>query len=437
MILTKKHLSRRTVLRGAGVAISLPFLDAMIPAGTALAKTAAKPLPRMGFFYFPHGAIQLENDNRWSPKTTGRDFEISPILKPLEGFRDHMTIVSNLRNKPAESPDPHGITPGTWLRCAPPGAPHGGTSADQIAAKHIGQSTPFPSIEVAAEGKPGPSGKAGNMFGNTISFRTPTQALPMEYNPRKLFFSLFGRGDSPAEREALMSETSSILDFTMERAAAYRQELGATDRVRLDNYLDSVREVERRVKKMQDQDLSALNLPKPPLGVQDKFPEQQKMMFDLIALAYQGNLTRIANYMMAAEASMKAYTNLGISEAFHPLSHHGGNPSKLDRLEKIQAYHSKIFADFLKQLAAMPDGDGTVLDNSILLFGSNMANSDLHNNDPLPSAVFGKGGGTIKGGQHLHYKHNTPHANLLQTLLIRAGVPAEGFGDSTGELTEI
>jgi hypothetical protein len=223
----------------------------------------------------------------------------------------------------------------------------------------------------------------------------------------------------------------------MERAAAYRQELGATDRVRLDNYLDSVREVERRVKKMQDQDLSALNLPKPPLGVQDKFPEQQKMMFDLIALAYQGNLTRIANYMMAAEASMKAYTNLGISEAFHPLSHHGGNPSKLDRLEKIQAYHSKIFADFLKQLAAMPDGDGTVLDNSILLFGSNMANSDLHNNDPLPSAVFGKGGGTIKGGQHLHYKHNTPHANLLQTLLIRAGVPAEGFGDSTGELTEI
>ena len=437
MFLTKKHLSRRTVLRGAGVAISLPFLDAMIPAATALAKTAARPLPRMGFFYFPHGAIMLENDNRWQPKTTGRDFEISPILKPLDGFREHMTIVTGLRNKPAESPDPHGITPGTWLRCAPPGAPHGGTSADQIAAQHIGQSTPFPSIEVAAEGKPGPSGKAGNMFGNTISFRTPTQALPMEYNPRKLFYSLFGKGDSPAEREALMSETSSILDFTRERAAAYRQELGASDQVTLDNYLDSVREVERRVKKMQDQDLSALHLPEPPLGVQEKFPEQQKMMFDLIALAYQGNLTRIANYMMAAEASMKAYTNLGISEAFHPLSHHGGNPDKLERLEKIQAYHSQIFADFLKQLAAMPDGDGSVLDNSILLFGSNMSNSDLHNNDPLPSAVFGKGGGTIKGGQHLHYPHNTPHASLLLTMLIRAGVPIESFGDATSELTEI
>ncbi len=437
MVIRKKHISRRTVLRGAGVSIALPFLDAMVPAGTALAKTAAKPLPRMGFFYFPHGAIMLKDDNRWSPKQTGTDFEISPILKPLDPFRSHMTIVSNLRNRPAESPDPHGITPGTWLRCVAPGGTPGGTSADQLAAQHIGQSTPFPSIEVAAEGHPGPSGKAGNMFGNTVSFRTPTQALPMEYDPRKLFYSLFGKGDSPKERKELISETSSILDFTLERAASFKTTLGAADRAAVDNYLDSVREVERRVHKMASHDLSGLNLPDPPLGVQDQFPAQQKMMFDLIALAYQGNLTRISTYMMAAEASMKAYTNLGISEAFHPLSHHGNKPDKLDRLQKIQAYHAKIFGDFLKQLAAMPDGDGTVLDNSILLFGSNMSNSDLHNNDPLPSAIFGKGGGTIKGGQHLSYPHNTPHANLLLTMLIRAGVPIEKFGDSTGELTEI
>jgi Protein of unknown function (DUF1552) len=437
MIIRKKHLSRRTVLRAAGVSIALPFLDAMVPAATALAKTAAKAEPRLGFFYFPHGAIMLDFDNRWVPKATGRDFEIPQILKPLEPFRDHMTIVSNLRNKPAESPDPHGITPGTWLRCAAPGAEHGGTSVDQVAAQHIGQSTPFPSIEVAAEGHPGPSGKSGNMFGNTISFRTPTQALPMEANPRKLFYSLFGKGDSPDERNELSAETASILDFTLERAAAFKQELAAPDRVTLDNYLDSVREVERRVQKMQQQDLSALDIPEPPLGVQESFPVQQTLMFDLIALAYQGNLTRIANYMIAAEASMKAYNNIGISEAFHPLSHHGNNPDKLNQLAKIQAYHSKIFGDFLKKLAAMPDGEGSVLDNSLLLFGSNMSNSDQHNNDPLPSALFGHCCGTVKGGQHLAYPHSTPHANLLFTMLVRAGVPAESFGDSTGELTEI
>ena len=437
MVIRKKHISRRTVLRGAGVSIALPFLDAMIPAGTALAKTTAKAAPRMGFFYFPHGAIMLENDNRWMPTKTGRDFEMSPILKPLEKFKSQMTVVTNLRNRPAESPDPHGITPGTWLRCVAPGGKPGGTTADQIAAQHIGQSTPLPSIEVAAEGHAGPAGKAGNMFGNTVSFRTPTQALPMEYDPRKLFYALFGKGDSPAERKELISEEGSVLDYTMERAASFKTVLGPSDRVVLDNYLDSVREVERRVHKMASHDLSNLKLPKPPLGVQDKFPEQQALMFDLIALAYQGNLTRISTYMMAAEASMKAYTNLGLSEAFHPLSHHGFKKEKLDKLVKIQIYHSKIFADFLTKLAAMPDGDGTVLDNSILLYGSNMANSQLHDNDPLPSAVFGHGGGTIKGGQHLHYPHNTPHANLLYTLLLRAGVPMEKFGDSNGELTEI
>ncbi|MBN1237859.1 MAG: DUF1552 domain-containing protein [Gammaproteobacteria bacterium] len=417
--------------------MALPFLEAMLPAMATRADAAAASALRMGFFYFPHGAILLDGDDRWTPAGEGRSFELSRVLRPFEPFKERLTIVSCLRNKPAESPDPHGITPGTWLRCAPPGAADGGTSADQIAARHIGQSTPFPSIEVAAEGKAGPAGAAGNAFGNTISFRTPTQGLPMEFNPRKVFFKLFGEGASPAEREAIIAETGSILDFTLETATHLRGRLGRHDVATLESYLDSVREVERRVQKIREQDLSDLDLPPPPLGVPEDFREQQTLLFDLLALAYQGDVTRIANYMMAAEASMKAYNHLGISDAFHPLSHHGNNPDSLDKLERIQTYHSEIFAEFLAKLDAMPEAEGSVLDNSILLYGSNMSNSDLHNNDPLPSAVFGLGGGTIRGGQHLLYPRNTPFANLLLTLLVRAGVPVESFADSTGELTEV
>jgi hypothetical protein len=259
----------------------------------------------------------------------------------------------------------------------------------------------------------------------------------MEANPRKLFYKLFGLGDTPEERQEIIAETGSILDFTMDRAASLRSELGAQDRVTLAEYLDSVREVERRVEKMKEQDLSHLDLPEPPLGMQADFRAQQTMMFDLIALAYQGNLTRVANYMMAAEGSMKAYTHLGITEAFHPLSHHGADPAKLDQLVTLQAYHCEIFVEFLHRLAAMPEADGTVLDDSVFLFGSNMSDSDLHNNDPLPSVLVGRGGGRFRTGQHVRYPADTPHANLLLTMLARAGVPAESFGDSTGDLTEI
>ncbi len=437
MFISKKHLTRRTLLRGAGVAVALPFLEAMLPAMATRAEAASASALRMGFFYFPHGAVLLGNDDRWTPSGEGRDFQLSPILRPFERFRDRMTVVSNLRNRPAESPDPHGIVPGTWLRCAPPGATEGGTSADQIAAQHIGQTTPFPSLEVAAEGRAGPAGAAGNSFGNTISFRTPTQALPMEFNPRRVFYSLFGLGDSPEQRRAIVDETGSILDFTREHAQALKRQLGPYDAATLDTYLESVREVERRVEVQREQDLSHLDLPDPPLGVPADFREQQTLHFDLLALAFQGDITRIANYMMAAEASMKAYTHIGISDAFHPISHHGEDPVKLDQLERIQTYHSEIFAEFLTKLDAMPEANGSVLDHSILLFGSNMSDSDLHNQNPLPSAVFGHGGGTIRGGQHLRYPANTPLANLLLTLLIRAGVPMESFADSTGELTEV
>jgi hypothetical protein len=437
MYVTKKHLSRRTVLKGAGVTLSLPLLDAMIPAATALAKTAAAPTPRMGFVYFPHGALM----DRWSPAKTGTDFEIPQILDPLKDFRKYLTIVSGCRNKPAEAPTPHAITAGTWLGCVAPAIshdPHAGTSIDQVAAKHIGQSTPFPSLEVSTEGDGGPCDPAyGCAYGYTIAFRTPTQPLPMESNPRKVFFQLFGQGSSDAERAEIVSETGSMLDAVMEKASALKSELGTRDKVMLAEYMDSVREVERRIQKKKSSDLSNLKLPPVPVGVPDNFEDHINIMFELMALAYQADLTRVTTFMMAKEVSMRTYNNLGISEAFHPLSHHQNNPAKMDKLAKIQNYHSKLFAKFVKRLSDMPDGDGSMLDHSILLYGSNMSNSNLHNHDPLPSAVVGGAYGKIKGGQHLQYKQNTPLANLLLTLLDRAGVPADKFGDSTAMMTEI
>ena len=438
MFITKKHLSRRTVLRGVGASIALPLLDAMIPAATALAQTAAKPLPRLGFIYFPHGAIM----DRWSPAKTGNDYVTTPILKPLEPYRDRLTIVSGLRNKPAESSNPHGIMAGTWLGCVSPEnagtVPDAGVTADQLAARHLNQDVAFPSIELAGEGGGTPCDKGkGCGYGSTISFRTPTQPLPMENNPRTIFYRLFGQGDNEAERKAIARESGSILDLVADQAGRLERDLGGQDRAMLHDYLDSVREIERRTAKAQDNTKAALKLPDAPLGVLEDFNEQLNMMFELIALAYQANLTRVANFMMAKEVSMRTYNNLGIADAFHPLSHHQNDPEKMNRLVTIQAYHTTVFARFLKRLASMPDGDGSMLDHSILLFGSAMSNSDLHNNDPLPAAILGRGCGRIKGGQHLKFSQDTPFANLLVTILNRAGVPTEKLGNSTGEFAAV
>jgi hypothetical protein len=437
MFITKKHLSRRTVLRGVGATLALPLLDAMIPAATALANTAAAPMPRMGFIYFPHGAIMA----RWSPKEAGTAFDIPQILKPLEPYRNSMTIVSGLRNKAGESPAPHAIIAGTWLSCvAPPvsQAPHGGVSADQIAAQHIGQDTALPSLELAGEGGGGACDPSfGCSYSGTISFRTPTQPLPMENNPRKAFYKLFGQGDTAGERHAIVDETQSLLDFVRASASDLQRELGARDRAMMNDYLDSVREVERRVQKMQAKENSGILLPDAPTGVSEDFGKQLDTMFELLALAYQGNVTRITTFMIAKEVSMRTYNQIGVSDAFHPLSHHQNDPAKLDRLAKIQTYHTEAFARFVKRLQATPDGDGNLLDHSILLYGSNMSNSDLHNNDPLPAVVLGRGYGRIKGGQHLHYPQDTPFANLLVTLLDRAGVPVRSVGNSTGQFSEV
>ncbi|HUK01996.1 MAG TPA: DUF1552 domain-containing protein [Steroidobacteraceae bacterium] len=439
MFITKKHLSRRTVLRGVGATIALPLLDAMIPARTALAATAAAPQMKMGFIYFPHGAIM----DRWTPAGVGKDFKLSPILEPLAPFQSKLIVVSNLGNRPGESAAVHAIVPGTWLSCVHPREsqdPFGGVTIDQMAAQKIGQDTPLPSLEVATEsgGGGGACDRAyGCSYSGTISFRTPSTPLPMENNPRNLFQRLFGRGDTPAERKALGDQYDSILDMVSEDAASLKGRLAPADRVVLSDYMESVREIERRVQKMEAQDLSQLKLPAVPLGIPERFEEQQGLMFDMIALAWQANLTRIATMMMAAEVSNMTYNFIGVPDAFHPVSHHQGDPTKIEKLVKIQHYHTEKFAKFLQRLADTPDGDGSILDHAILLYGSNMSNSNAHDQYPLPTAIVGGGCGKIRGGQHLKYPEHTPLANVHLTLLNRAGVPVEKVGDSSGEISEI
>jgi hypothetical protein len=439
MFITKKYLHRRTFLRGAGAMIALPLLDAMIPAGTALANTAARPLTRLGFVYFPHGAIM----EKWTPTAEGSNFELSPILEPLKPFQKQLTVISGLGNRPGESQAVHAIVPATWLSCTHPKQgqdPNMAVTADQIAAKYIGQDTPLPSLEIATEA-PGGGGACDRDYGcnysGTIAFRTASTPLPMEYSPHKLFQRLFGRGDSPAERKELVQEQASILDMVSEDASALQRTLGVRDRAMLSDYLETVRELERRVQKTQAQDLSHLKLPNVPVGTPDSFDQTMNLMYDMALLAYQANLTRIMNFMVAAEVSGRTYNNIGVPDAFHAVSHHANDPAKKDKLVKIQHYHTQVLAKFLTKMANTPDGDGSLLDHSIILYGSNMSNSDRHNQFPLPTAFIGGGCGKVKGGQHLRYPDHTPLANALLTMLDRAGVPVEALGDSTQKFAEV
>ncbi len=427
MFLTRKHLSRRTVLKGAGASIALPLLDAMIPAGTAVAATAAAPSPRLGFVYFPHGALQ----DQWQPTKVGRDFDFPFIIEPLEPLRDHVTIVSGLRNKGGESPSPHGIVEETWLNCVhlrernpKTGV---GVTVDQLAARHLTKHTTLPSMELCAEP------------GGMISFRTPTQPLPMEGNPRKVYFSMFGQGSTNAERQAILNTTTSLLDYVRDASASLNRKLDAADRTRVSNYLDSVRAVEKRVQKLEQSSASLKDLPAAPIGAPDDFRELLDVQFEMFALAWETSRTNVVTLKMVEEASMRTYPWLGVHEAFHPTSHWGGFPERIANLRLIQNYHTKVFAKFVQRLKNTPDGDGSLLDHAIILFGSNMANSDAHNQDPLPQALIGRGGG-LRGNQHLHYPQDTPHANILVTMLERAGIPAhefEKFADSTGPFSEV
>jgi hypothetical protein len=438
MFLTKKHISRRAMLRGLGYGVGLPFLDAMVPAATALAQTAAAPKARMGFFYLPHGAIMKD----WTPDTVGADFDFKPILKPFEPFRNHVTVVSGLDNKPARSSAVHAITPGTWLTCTPPrrsNAPFIGISADQVAAKMIGQDTALPSIEVATEEKGGSAacdGTYGCSIGNTISFSSPTSPLPMEFSSKKFFAKLFGEGSNDQERALIANDYKSLLDMVREETSTLKRGLGAADIAMLDNYLDSVREIERRVQNLKERDMSRYELPELPVGIPD-FDERINLMFDMITLAYQANMTRVVSFMMAAEVSNQAYTHIGIPDAFHPLSHHNNTQANLTKLSQLQTWHSSVIARFMDKLAKIPDGENSLLDNAILLYGSNMSNSNNHDHYPLPAVVLGGGAGTVKGNQHIKFDDAPPLANLLLTLLQRAGAPVETHGDSTGPIEAV
>jgi hypothetical protein len=414
----------------------------MIPARTALAQTAAKATPHLGFIYFPHGAVMA----KWTPTCEGtggegKILEFSDILKPLDKYKSMTTVFSNIDNQAAVGPV-HALAPGTWLSCVHPAISqeaHAGTTADQIAAQHIGQDTPLPSLEVATDNRGGGGfcdRDYGCSYSGTISFRTPTTPLPMEIDPRKLFTRLFGQGDNAAERARLSKQFGSLLDMVGEEAKDLQSVLGPSDKAMLSDYLESVREIERRIQKMEARDLSKVAIPDAPTGATLPLDQHINLLFDLVALAYQANMTRVFSFMVAAEVSGQTYNNIGVPDAFHPLSHHNNEQGKMDRLVKIQAYHTQVFAKFLDKLAKMPDGDGTMLEHSLFLYGSNMSNSNAHNHYPLPTSIVG-GWKTVKGGQLLSPAEHTPLANVLLTMLDRAGIPQDKLGDSTGKLLEV
>jgi hypothetical protein len=413
MFMSNKSLDRRTFLRGMGATVALPLLDAMIPARALLASTA-RPVPRLAFVYFPLGAIMDE----WTPAATeGRGFELGRILAPLAPYRNRLTVVSGLENRHAYGPV-HAITPGTWLSGRSPRKSDdvlGGATADQLAADHLGQDTRLPSIAVATE-EPRKvcagiwEGEYDESCSTTISFRRAQVPVAMEFRPRAVFDTLFQSGAPGA---------TSVLDRVRGDADRLRKRLGAADRAALGDYLETIHDIERR------------------LDLDQRFSERMALMFDMIALAFRADITRVASVMMAAETSAMTYDRLGVPDSFHLLSHHQNDPAKIEKLARIQTFHTQMVATFVRTLAELPDGDGSILDRSLILFGSNMSNSHAHDHFPLPLAVIGGGCGTVRGGQHLRYPDRTPMSNLLLTMLHRAGVPVQSIGDSTCECAEL
>jgi hypothetical protein len=378
--------------------------------------------------------------DKWTPSGSGATFKLSPILASLEPYKKYVSSFGNLQNA-ATAGSVHSFTPATWLSATRPdtGAPraHMATTLDQVIAKIIGQETALPSLEVAAETTV-QSAAGGGGYYSTLSFRDAESPLPMEPNPRKVFLQLFGEGDTPQERATINTRTDSLLDLILEGTKSLKGNLGNGDRAVLDGYLDSVREVERRTQKAAAKDLSAFTIPEAPVGELDAFAEQVKLMFDLVALAYQADLTRVASYIMAAEGTNRTYNHIGIPDSFHPVSHHANDLTRIEKLAKIQTWHLEQFAGFVKKMAETPDGQGSLLDHSIFMYGSNMSNSDRHDNYPEPNIVVGGGNGKMRlGGQHLVLPERTPIANLHLTLLQKVGVERDTFGDSTGTIADL
>ena len=436
MVITKMSLPRRTFLRGVGVALGLPLLEAMVPALTAVSKTAAKPQRRLGFVYVPHGVIM----EQWTPATAGADFAFTPILRPLERFRDSLVVVSNLARPEAIFETQHAGAAASWLAGVPPKRTEGpdfqvGTTIDQVVARAIGQDTTFPSLEVATEDFTGLIGACSPGYScayvNTLNWQGPTTPLPMESNPRVVFERMFGKAGTRAQRMARMQQDRSILDFVSDDLADLQHDLGPRDRSRLSDYLDDVREIERRIQRAEAQ-TAELTVPDAPVGVPDAFEEHAGLMFDLLALAYQADLTRVFTFMLAREFSQRTYPQIGVPEPHHTISHHGNNPVMIEQHAKVNAYHTALFAKFLDRLQAIPDGDGSLLDHSMLVYGSGMSNGNGHTPYPLPHVIAGGASGTLKGNRHIVAPEHSPNANMMLSIADKFGIELESFGVSTG-----
>ena len=430
MFLTKKSLPRRTFLRGAGATLALPLLDAMTP---ALSAATAAP-KRYGFIYLPHGFIM----NEWTPDEVGVGYTFKRIMKPLEPMRDRMVTITGLDGAPNGGSGGHATGPASFLNSVSPRQTEGNDvraaqTIDQVIAKKIGQDTVFPSIEIATDDFTGSVGACEIGFSciylNTISWASPTVPLPMEINPRIVFERIFGGTGTAEERAARMSEDRSILDKVMQQSARLNAGLGPKDKARVNDYLDGIREIERRLQRAEQQKSSSVTAPDSPAGVPQAYDEHAGLMFDLMTVAYQADLTRVFSFMMARDLHSRAYPELGVPEGHHSLSHHGGDPEKIAHFTTVNTYHVSLFSKFLQKLAKTQDGDGSLLDHSTLVFGSGMSIGNGHSHISLPFVVAGA---DVNGGRHIVEKRETPHGNLLLTVGQKAGVPLDRFGLSTG-----
>ncbi|HMJ64955.1 MAG TPA: DUF1552 domain-containing protein [Candidatus Binatia bacterium] len=440
MIITKKAMPRRTFLRAVGATVALPLLDAMVPAATPLAKTAAAPVRRLGFVFMPMGC----DITRWTPRGNQLD-ELSPILSSLAPVKEQVTIITNMELKNAY-PGSHATSNSAFLSAAKAKLTEStdyylGTTVDQIAAQRIGQETQLPSLELAMDLLQ-VVGQCDNgyacVYQNNLSWSSPTTPLPAEAHPRIVFETLFGEGGSIADRQTALRKKASLLDWFSDDIARLKRELGPSDRARVTQYLDTVREVERRIQKAE---ADAANNPLPdldrPVGVPAAYADHARLMFDLQVLALQGDVTRVITFQLARETSNRTYPEIGVPDPHHPLSHHGNDPEKIARMAKINAFHVSLFAEFLGKLKAAREGNGTLLDHSLILYGSGIGNPNVHDHTNLPIIVAGGAAGGMRGGRHITYDKPKPLANLHLTLLDKVGVHLDSFADSNGKVDEL
>ena len=441
MIITNKAISRRTVLRGFGASLALPLLDAMVPAFAPRTSAAAAPVIRFGVVYVPNGIMM----QHWMPDHEGEGFELKSILKPFEPFREQLLILSGLKG--VESDGPHARASTRFLTGVPSKRADGvdlqaAVSMDQLIAREQGAHTQLASLELAVDGRDF-AGSCDDGFScaytNTIAWRTPTTPLPTERDPRAVFERLFGTTGStdPKSRLARMKRDKSILDFVGSEVASLERAIGPQDKAKIDEYLEAVRDIERRIQMAEEQNTRELPVVEQPVGVPGDYAEHARLMMDLLALAYQTDLTRVSTFMLAREVSAHSYPEIGVSDSHHPLSHHQDEPAKLERLHKINEYHFRQFAYLVNKLSGMKEGDGTMLDHTLFLYGTGISDSNTHFHDDLPIALVGGAAAGIKGGRYVRYAKGTPLANMHVTVLDKLGVKVEKLGDSTGRLDRI